>query len=535
MSSETPRESPPLVKRRLRHGSPNAAPARAALAAAQRFLPATMLLFALVACDGATPTPTVDPTGPLRLDLTVTPLEGDAPLVVRVEAELVGELGPGDDVRFRCATAAFIMGDDTVQHVPPEQPCSNTVQRRYESAHTYQVAGTFPVSVRLIARPVRPSPAQRIFVRGATPTPVPLGAAPGPTIIIATPAARTPTAVAVAEGGDVEGSAEASRAAPASATPAATAIVSQTPRPAGPATQVAVAATPVEGINVLPADLYFLAGAPARLARLPASGEAPEAVGPPIDRSVDDFAISSLGLVARVAGGELAVLSPLGEARQVAATGASHPVWSRDGRMLAFSLEGELQLFDVVSFSEEALGIAGRPLAFSFDGDWLLARDAAGELQLLRPEERPVGRLPLPLSDAAHAGWLPGREVLWLSGPGLRFVSLDDTISVIPVLDESVETSSVFVRPDQRALLLAERGGAATLHLVDLTAPTLEAEVVGVPLVLPLTADFTWSPDGRWLAVAGPSRLVQFSPVTGLSSSLVEGAVRRPEWVLSGR
>ena len=493
--------------------------------------PVALLAILLAACDGATPVPTADPEGPLRLDLGVTPLEGDAPLSIRAEASLVGELGPGDDVRFRCATAAFIMGDDTVQHVPPEQPCTDTVQRRYETAHTYNAAGTFPVSVRLIARPVRPSGAARVFVRGATPTPVPLSAAPGPTIVIATAAPRTATPDAEI----ATRTPEPEREEPTSTAAAPTRAATRTPVPDGPATRVAVAATPVEGVSVLPADLYFLAGEPARLARLPASGEAPEAVGPPGAGSVEAYAISSLGLVAQVAESALSVLSPLGEAREVASEGASSPVWSRDGRLLAYAREGELQLFDVVSFSEEPLGIPGEPLGFSYENEWLLARDGAGELLVLRPEERPVGRLDLPLSDAAHAGWLPGRNVLWLSGPGLRFVSLDDAVSVQPVLEADVDTSAVFVRPDQRALLLAEREGATTLHLVDLGAPTLEAELVGVPLVLPLTADFAWSPDGRWLAVAGPSRLVQFDPVTGRTSNLVEGAVKEPRWVLSGR
>ncbi len=482
-----------------------------------------LLVLAIGACSGATPTPEVDPEGPLQLSLEVSPVDGDAPHEVRARAELSGELGPGDAVRFRCATAAFIMGNDTVQHVPPEQPCDDEVQRAYETTYTYEAAGTYPISVRLIARPVRPSRSIQVFVRGATPTPVSAGAASGPNIVIATPVTRTaepPT-----------------QAATEASAPAATAtrMHSATPEPVGPATRVAVDATPAIGVSVLPADLYFLSGEPARIARLPASGDPPEAVGPPDERSVSDYAVSSLGLVAVLAEGELAVLSPLGEARIVAADGASHPTWSRDGRALAYARNGVLHHFDVVTFKERSLATRGEPVAYSHDGAWLLARDPEGAPLLLQPDSSPIGRQPLPLDGAAYAGWLPGRNVLWLSGPGLRFVSVEDAITVAPVLDTDVATSPLFVRPDERALLLAERNGSSTLHLVDLTAPMLEAEVVGVPLVLPVDADFAWSPDGRWLAVAGPSRLIQFNPVTGLSSTLVEGPVRRPSWVLSGR
>lgn len=521
----------------------------------------------LAACDAAGGAerggePTSDPDGPIRLVLVAEPLQGDAPLAVRFRASLEGELV--DEVRFRCATAAFTLGDDSVQLVPPEPPCDG-VQRAYETEHVYAAAGTFPASVRLIARPVQPSRAVQVLVRGPTPTPVPRAAVPGPTIVIAT-ARPTRVALAAATATPVvpepspTAAAERPTTAPtARATPAPTgvAMADRTERTAvavvPPATarpgggtedRAAPTAAPadleaseeaVDARAVLPADLYFVAGptdAQGSLAQLPAAGTLPQAVGG-VDGVADDYAVSSLGLVAHVADGALGLITPLGVNRNLVRTDAARPVWSPDGRVLAYQRAGELWRFDVMAFRDERLAAEGAPVAFSRDGRWLLVLRDDGAPGIVRLDDGSARWLPL--EGATAGGWLPDGAVLWLSGAGLRLVTVDDALLVTTLIEPSIATSAAFVRADRRMLVLAEDGDATRLFQVDLAAPLPRAEPAGAPLPLAVDADIAFAPDGRTLAVAGPAGVLLVDPATGAGVPLVDTPARRPTWHLARR
>lgn len=499
---------------------------------------------------GIVPPDAVLEEGDLVLRLEVTPLRGDAPLTVALRAVLEGDLE--DPIPYRCATAAFTMDDDTVQLVAPDQPCTGeAVQRVYETTYTYESAGRYAPFVRLIARPVTPSRRAQVLVLGSTPTPVPQAAVPGPTIVIASPrppvrasatpaAPASPTAVALAEGPrttpTAAGAAARATARPASREPteAPPRGRASPPRPAAP-TEADARDEPDDerlAASVLPADLYFLdlAGdGGARLLRLPAAGDAPITLGE-ADAEVDDYQVSTLGLAAVLEDGRLELVTPAGTSSRIVEADAEAPVWTPDGRRLAYARDGRLALFDVLAFEEGALAGEGRPVAFSRDGRRLLAR-AEDTWWVVDTEADEARRLPVPA--ARHAGWLPDRDVLWFSGPGLRFVTTDDAWTVTELLGEDVDTSRPFLRPDRRVLLLVEGQGGARLHVVDLTADLPRAEAEGARLPLPVDADFAWSPDGRTLAVAGPAGVTLLDPLSGAGVPLVDGMTRAPTWVLA--
>lgn len=458
-----------------------------------------------------------------RIELVVEPSDGDAPLAVRMRATIVGGVGTAagaDDLG--CATAAFSMGDGNVTHVrPDESPCKGGVGRTYEVEHVYASAGSFSASVRLIARPIPVSRIVPVLVRGATPTPVPMAAIPGPTIIIATSAPpktmtpSTPTSAATSP-----------PMAPLMTTPTAAepsgpipTVVQPSPIPAGP-TDVASAMD-----SVLPADLYAISGDDGRIIRLPASGAALEVIS---EAPADDFAVSSLGLVAVLRGQKLDIVSPTGIARSVAESGPSAPVWSRNGRRLAYVEAAQLHLFDVVAFEDTEMGSAEEPIRFSRDGERLLIQDIGGEFAVV--DSMDGTRLRLPIEPSEHAGWLPDADVLWLSGAGLRFVSLDPAISISTIITPEVATSAVFIRPDGHALVLADVDGHTRLQAIDLASADPRAESIGGPLPIGIDADVAWSPDGRWLAVAGSTGLILLDPVSGASVPLVDEPARQPRW-----
>lgn len=484
-----------------------------------------------------------------RLELVVEPITGDAPLAVRMRASVVGE---DPDLDLGCATAAFTMGDGNVTHVRPvESPCPEGASLSYEVEHVYAAAGAFSASVRLIARAVPVSRHVQVLVLGATPTPVPMAAVPGPTIVIATSAPPSPAAPTSAapspepslpppadapgteptpgsgpgsgpgpEEGPTPGEDGRAGTGSGSATAPPVAIAATLTPDAGEPSSAAGAAD-----SVLPADLYAVAAGSGALLRLPASGAALEAV---VDGGTEAYAVSALDLVAVTRDGSLDIVSPTGVARTIADGEGLEPVWSRNGRRLAYAEADRLHVFDVVAFEDSDLGAARRPISFSRDGGRLLVEDVGGDLVVV--DVLTGDRLRLPLPPAAHAGWLPDADVLWLSGPGLRFVALEPAVAVSTILGPEVETSAAFIRPDGHALVLAGEDGLTRLHAVDLAAAVPRAEAAGGPLPIDVGADAAWSPDGRWLAVAGSTGLILLDPGSGASVPLVDEAVRGPRW-----
>ncbi|MEO8084268.1 MAG: hypothetical protein ABI780_10630 [Ardenticatenales bacterium] len=496
----------------------------------------------------------------VRLTLTIDPQVGDAPLTVRVHATLDGDLD--DPARYQCATAAFAFGDDNVQLVPPPEDCVDGVQRTYDTEHVY-AAGSFRASVRLIARPVEASKPVQVLVRGATPTAVPMAANPGPTIVIATPGLAFPadatpaphrTAVPAEPAEPAEQAATRTTAAPtARATrlaqaPTAVAVATIVPPLAPTAMAPSAPPSPTPGaramLAVLPADLYYLGGSPTRLWRLPATGDEPEAIDGPTE-STDRFAVSTIGFIARQQRGMISVLSPTGGRRTLVEpmddsgdgrADRAGPVWSRDGHLLAYSVDGRLKIFDVVTFEEREVGVSdGAPMGFSRDSRWLLMALDNGRIGWVDVESGDERVIPLPDGSGQPAGWLPDRNVLWSSGAGLRFVTLDDPLTITPVIEPTTRVSKVLVRSDHRALALVDRGAGSVMAVIDLQAPTVTADVVGAPLDVAVDADLAWAPDGRTLAVAGSDGLALVDPATGARVPLIGGPTSAPVWMLSGR
>ncbi len=515
-------------------------------------------------------------SGGPQLVLGIEPRVGDAPLTVALTARLEGI--DDDPDRFRCATAAFALGDDNVQLLPPAADCADTVQTTFVTTHTYAAAGSYRATARLLARPVAPSRSMQVLARGPTPTAAPLAANPGPTIVIATPderptperiarggrdateaaagapdrtgpprpsaprPPRRPTAIASATAGVASAAALADSAAAVRTRPAATAAA---PPTAHTSPSVADAGDAPATLAVLPADLYYLGGRPARLWRLPASGEAPEAIDGP-GEATDAFAVSTLGFIARRRGGAISVLAPTGGIRSLVDPGhdgeddRGHddlrgPVWSRDGHLLAYRAGAQLRVFDVVSYVERDLGAGGgAPLGFSRDGQWLLVGFDDGAIGLIDVETGAERVVALGAGLGQPAGWLADRNVLWSAGAGLRFVTVADPLTISPVIDAPTRVSAALVRSDRQALVLVERGAGSVLAMVDLASDTVRADVVGAPIDVPPDADLAWAPDGRTVAVADADGLALVDPATGARVPLVRGAVRQPVWVISG-
>lgn len=472
----------------------------------------------------------------VRLVLAIEPQIGDAPLTVELRATLEGDLDEPD--RFRCATAAFALGDDNVQLIPPPDDCADEVLRTYATTHTYAAAGSYRASVRLIARPVAPSKPVQILVRGPTPTAAPLAANPGPTIVIATRVRERPNEPTErpdgAEPTDLAAATELAAAPERTATPRADRPTRTLPAPEPVPSEI----TAPGMLAVLPADLYYLHGDPPRLWRLPASGDEPEVLDGP-DDVTDQYAVSSIGFIARQRHGTITVQSPTGGERTLFEPDGPvwGPVWSRDGHQLAYNVGGHLRLFDVVTYSERDLGSVGgaSPMSFSRDGKWLLVGLDNGEIGLVDMATGAGKDISLDEDGGYPAGWLPDRNVLWSTGMGLRFVTVDDPLTITPVIEPDVQTSTALVRSDEQVLVLVGRALGSVLTRIDLTSPSIRAEIVGAHIAVPADADLAWAPDGRTIAVAGEKGLALVDPATGARVPLIDGPTRDPVWVLGGR
>ncbi len=496
---------------------------------------------------------------PARLELTIEPTVGEAPLEVELRARLVGEL---DDLKpLACPSLAWVMGSDGVLITLAEDCDTETIPRQFSASYTYSAAGSYDAVVRLIALEVPASNVVQVLVRGPTPTPQRMAAAFGPMIVVATPAAPVAgTAAASVAPSPTATASNALLATPvvaASRTPVVVPSAETTGRVTGrsstappmstverTATEVASAETPIPGSveatatgedqppasgvasQVLPADLYYLARETSGLWVLPATGGVPRAVtGPEV--AVEEYAVSASGLAACVTRGDLGLVVPDAETLQIAA-GASSPVWSRDGRRLAYGQDG-VWVYDTVGGRRTNLALEGRPLAFSRDGTWLLAAslESVSVYNLETGSERHLGE-----RSAGIGGWLTDRDVVWLADPGLHLVTLRETLLFTTLL-ETGGVSNVFVRPDLKLLAWTEGEAGWVPNLVDLAAPVLSAVPFGPESEALIGADFSWAPDGRHGALADESGLALFDPATGASVPLSDTPAREPQWVLS--
>lgn len=317
--------------------------------------------------------------GALRLELSAEPLRGPAPLTVRFTARLSGEL-PAEATDFSCPTVAWVLDsrDDGQVVIAPAEGCvEGRPVRVYALEHRYVAARAYEAHVRLLAVDLPPSNTVQVLVEGPTPTSGPAVAQNGPTIVLATAAPRaTPPRAVTSVAGTL--AASGSRRLPRRTAPCRS--------------------PPRRHRASCPADLYFLAGSPTGLWRLPASGRSHGAAQPTGDgghrlrggrHRSRGLQQPRRGLHLRLPGGGSAVVDP---------QPAQALAWSRDGRRLAYS-DGRLRLLGLGDSLPRDLGIRGLPLGWSADGRWLLAR---GPAQAAQADE----------VDAADAAQAPDEDQL---------------------------------------------------------------------------------------------------------------------------
>lgn len=302
------------------------------------------------------------------------------------------------------------------------------------------------------------------------------------------------------------------------------------PAPLSPTAGPATARRPAR--RVLPADLYYLAGVPAQLWRLPVTGEPPDRLTE-MPHPVDAYAASQTGPVAFTSAGGLYLLAPDTGAITPLDPGGAAPVWSRSGYQLAYTAGG-LQMYDLVRRQHFTMAQDGVPLAWSRDGARLLARRADGRLALIRVATQSA--VDLPLFGIAAAGWLPDRDVAWLTdGERLDLLTAGAALMVNHVsgLDAGLSIADdVMVRPDGRLLVAARSSVGLTAFGVDLASGSVAAVASGPTIPLP-GADFDWAPDGRHAALAGPDGVALVDPIAGAQVQMVAGPARQPRWVLT--
>lgn len=533
-----------------------------------------VLCLALGAClptdDGPASEEAVGPAGAAaagpRLRLLVEPARGPAPLVVRYTLLLEGPLPEGDE-RWHCPTVAWVLDsrdDGQVVLAPADEACRDGApRRRFSLTQRFAAAGAFDSYARLLALDLEPSNTVQVVVDGPTPTRQAALGREGPTIVLATPAPPQPARAVTS----VAGTLAAYRP-------------QGTPRPQGlPA--------------VLPADLYFLAGRPRGLWRLPADGGPIERLSA-ADQPVFSYAAGSAGGVAMSGPAGLRLSLRGGGSALVDPAPAEGLVWSRDGRQLAYGNPG-LRLLSLGEARPRSLEGRGRPLTFSADGRWLLAAaEGGGGVQgpgsatapggqedavegqggaapeATRPAEtlvaldlraQPTLRLELPLPAPRLAGWLPDRPAVWLADPGVWLLRLTDPLQSSALLPGPLQASAVAGQADGTLVLVtaAEDPGGRRLIRIDLdeeaeppgapgqagrtdSATTAAAaatrSTASSPPVSRLTiapGDLAIAPGGRMAARADGTGLWLLDLQSGTEALLLRQPADRPSWVLGRR
>jgi hypothetical protein len=281
--------------------------------------------------------------------------------------------------------------------------------------------------------------------------------------------------------------------------------------------------------RVLPADLYYIAGPERRLWRLPASGERPMALTAP-ELEIDAFNVAPSGTIAFASGGALYLVAPGSDTPTKLVDAARAPLWSRNGRLLAYGAPDGVYQYDVVNRQHSRLTDRGEPMAWSRDATWLLVGLPGGRIALVAVATGT--RTVLPFDGVAAAGWLPDRDVIWMAGAGLRLLSLGQAWVQTTLLPPEVPTSNVFIRPDDMLLAIADTGAGPAVHIADLASTDLTTRSAGPPIPLRSLDNAAWAPDGRHMALAGLGGVALVDPFTGAEVPMIALPAARPEWVL---
>jgi hypothetical protein len=130
----------------------------------------------------------------------------------------------------------------------------------------------------------------------------------------------------------------------------------------------------------------------------------------------------------------------------------------------------------------------------------------------------------LPVGRSADAGWLHGGRassqpsdgdpaagsratrdgIAWLAGPGLRLVTLGDTLQLTPLLDDA-DVTAVRQADDGSLLAIVGQGGEKQLVRFDLAGDDLRPQSVGRPFALDTGEQALPAPDGSGVLIYGPS------------------------------
>ncbi|MFN2116029.1 MAG: hypothetical protein ACK2T6_09950 [Anaerolineae bacterium] len=306
-----------------------------------RFISALTTLAAaaaiLTGCATATDVADVSSTDeppPAHLELEIEPRAGEAPLDVALRARLVGE--PANPEAFNCPSLAWDFGNSDVLIAQAGDCRPGWVQREFEAQYTYPHAGSYDVSVRVLAGELEPSSPVQVLVTGPTPTAQPLAIVPGPTIIVAT-AAHTAAPVRATE------TTAPTTAVTEPATTVAMAAASAT-EPRATSRGAGAVGSAGTAVAIVPAATTSAGGPPAGIApterapvRAPTATRAPRAAGratrlAPAAAMATDLAETARRAAQRLSGGSTATMTgtttstPAATGTTTAAPTATHTV-----------------------------------------------------------------------------------------------------------------------------------------------------------------------------------------------------------------
>jgi hypothetical protein len=157
----------------------------------------------------------------------------------------------------------------------------------------------------------------------------------------------------------------------------------------------------------------------------------------------------------------------------------------------------------------------------------VLATNREGHLVIVEPGREEV-RLPVPPPE--RSGWVPDSALVWLAGEGLRLLTVGDAYLLTAVADPADRVSDVVAVSSTEIRWLEAAGVRRQAFAVDLAVAQLAPRALGDPFVVDEGETIEWSPDGRFLAMAGPRGLAVREVATGTSRQVSANAAHAPRW-----